>query len=233
MGPIKDISGQRFGRLIAVSKSHQNSKGEWYWLCICTCGLTKSVLGGKLRSGRTQSCGCLHADRMAEIKTTHGHTSKKNGNHPTGIYQIWSSMLKRCNNQNATNYARYGGRGISVCKQWHSFEFFLKDMGDRPFDGAQIDRIDNNGNYKPGNCRWVTPKENNRNTRRNKSIDTPSGKMPLFAAEEISGIPASVIRNRIYELKWPTERLFDPITPIGGDRRSKMFADKLTASWEK
>lgn len=113
-----------------------------------------------LQQGNTGSCGCKRDERLKELNTTHGMSDTK-------VYNVWLSMRRRCSDPNTNNYHNYGGRGISVCERWQKFENFYEDMGDAP-PGKQIDRIDNNGNYEPENCKWSTPSENMQNTRRTK-----------------------------------------------------------------
>lgn len=159
--------GKRFGRLVA-KKRQTGSR----WLCRCDCGNEVSVFTGKLNSGHTQSCGCLHIDRAIAANTIHGQGSSKTGRiSPT--YKSWQQMKRRCYNPNHDAYSYYGGRGITVCERWrNSFEAFLEDMGDRP-DGMTIDRIDTDGNYEPDNCRWATHSEQMRNRRNNAIQETP------------------------------------------------------------
>ena len=116
-------------------------------------------------------------------------------------------MVKRCNNKNASNYERYGGRGIKVCNEWLSFENFLLHMGERPSIKHELDRIDNNGNYEPSNCRWVTASENSRNRRSCCLIDTPSGKMTITEAANIAGIGYAKMKRRVNS-GWPIDRIF-------------------------
>jgi hypothetical protein len=158
---IASLVGLKVGRLLVVSKAGlRGSRREW--LCRCDCGVEKLIVTSHLTSKTTPtlSCGCIHRERvtgaahravMLANVITHGRSK-------TPTYTSWADMIQRCTNPKREKYPRYGGRGITVCERWlNSFENFLADMGERP-DGTTIDRLNNDGNYDPTNCRWATPR---------------------------------------------------------------------------
>lgn len=124
----------------------------------------------------------------------------------TRIYRIWSHMLSRCNNPKVPEYNRYGGRGISVCKQWHNFADFYSDMSQGYSEELEIDRINNDGNYEPGNCRWATPKQNCRNRRSNRYFTINGVKRTLAEWIEHSSVRSSNVRQRFYVRGWSIEK---------------------------
>lgn len=159
MGKFIDITGKRFGRLTVISRSHVNQNKFIVWECKCDCGNTTYVVAHQMKHGKVQSCGCLNQEKRLERITTHGFSKLP-------IYKVWKSMKSRCYNRSDKRYSRYGGRGIVVCVEWIiSAESFVRWAIVNGYKkGLTIDRIDNNGNYSPDNCRFVTVAKNNRNS---------------------------------------------------------------------
>ena len=155
MGNKIDLIGKVFGRLVVIKEDHiRGNRNKIKWICNCTCGKQVSVIGESLRNRSTKSCGCLQKEVISRQKTTHNLSG-----HP--LNYIWRSMKQRCSNPNNKSYKNYGERGITVCDRWlESFENFYNDVIGSYKKGLQIDRIDNNGNYEPSNCRWVTLQQN-------------------------------------------------------------------------
>jgi len=190
MAKVVDITGQQFGRLTVLERSFPNGAGRnTRWKCRCACGAITIVYKCALTSGDTKSCGCLQKE--INIKRSLKHGDAKRNNRIAKEYNIWRAMKDRCLNENNHAFHIYGGRGIKICDRWlNSYENFLEDMGRCP-DGHSIDRIDNNGNYEPGNCRWATPKEQCCNTNRNIWIEAKGLKMILTDWARYFGIHPS------------------------------------------
>jgi hypothetical protein len=152
-----DLIGRRFSSLVVIEQA-PNLGDRVHWFCQCDCGQLLSVRGSALREGNTKSCGCGKEGKPP----THGY-ARRGKHHPS--YGAWCAMRRRCEKTYAHNYEYYGGRGIKVCDRWQSFENFLADMGERP-EGLTLDRINNEGDYEPSNCKWSTQSEQMLNSRR-------------------------------------------------------------------
>lgn len=211
--------GERYGRLTVISEDRSYKNGKGYVIvksvCQCDCGVIKSVQNGALRKGITKSCGCLHreasANRLREMHTTHGATGTK-------TFRIWLAMRQRCRDPNTKNYSRYGGRGIRVCERWEtSFEAFLEDMGERP-EGLTIDRVDNDGNYEPGNCRWATQKEQGSNTGKRLHIIIDGEDLNLGQAAQRIGKQASYLSGLVKRWGMTHQEIVDHFRSIDAIR---------------
>ncbi len=156
--PLREI-GKIYNKLTVV-EFIGSPRGNQIYRCKCECGNEKISKGIAIRLGTSRQCKSCSYNQLSKSK-------KKHDMRHTRIYRIWTGMLSRCNNEKEISYKNYGARGIKVCERWFKFENFLEDMGECPI-GYQIDRTNNDGNYEPGNCKWVTPKENANNTRRSK-----------------------------------------------------------------
>lgn len=187
----RDLTGARFGRWRVASFDSFRCNNNYYF-CVCDCGTRRSVSSSTIKRGRSKSCGCLRSElnRKRTCGITHGMTKTKE-------YRAWRAMRNRCENTNQRAYHRYGGRGISVCKKWDRFEAFFADMGKAPSARHSIDRINNDGNYEPGNCRWALPKQQSRNTSTVgfATIDGVTKSLPEWCEE--FGTKASNIPKRI------------------------------------
>lgn len=159
-GKADEMLGKKVGKWTVLYVSGRSFKSFKY-MCVCECGVHKEVHGPHLRQNKTSMCRDCSNRIKSKNNCIHGYSG-------SSTYKIWSQILQRCNNPKTPHYNRYGGRGISVCERWKDFKAFLNDMGERP-PNMDIDRIDNDGNYEPSNCRWISHKENCRNTSRKKT----------------------------------------------------------------
>jgi hypothetical protein len=207
------IADQQFGCLTTIASAYHDSR--LWWLCRCKCGASKEVRDQHLRSGAVRSCGCMK-------------NRPKHSMIGTPEYNAWVAMKNRCRHPRCKGYPNYGGRGIRFCDRWaNDFVAFFADMGPRPSSLHSLERIDSNGHYEPGNCRWATRGEQNRN-RRNNVIITAWGRQQVVTdwAREV-GIDPKVITKRI-EAGWPAE---DALTRSTDDRwASRRFRQQITNS---
>lgn len=184
---MKNLSGQKFGKWTVLGATDERKHGQVTWHCRCECGNEKVLVGRVLTLGKSKSCGCYRE----EVKTTHGM-------YQTPIHRVWSNMIQRCHNSENTQYHNYGAIGIKVCDRWrNSFEAFYQDVGDVPFKGAQLDRVNNDLGYSPNNVRWVTREENLNNTRRNRLVEYDGETLTLMQWHRKTGIPYATLRQRL------------------------------------
>jgi len=197
---FQDITGMKFGRLTV--KKYEGVRGvKTYWACECECGQIVSIRANSLKTGNTLSCGCYKKERDGR-NIGHKRNNLKD-------YYVWTSMKQRCNNSKCKAYKYYGGRGIRVCERWDkSFADFLSDMGKRPI-GMSIERINNDGNYEPNNCRWATQVEQANNTRKNILFSYKGKMVSLSELAAISGISRHKIYSRIHISKWSVEKAIE------------------------
>lgn len=159
---IKNLTGKRFNRFTVLS-FHGMRNNSSLWTCQCDCGNIKNILGYTLTNSTSKSCGCLHKEVAA--------SRKKHGKCFSREYNIWVGMKQRCYNPLSSGFKDYGGRGVRVCDEWkHDFNVFISDMGLPPSHTHQLDRINNNLDYSPSNCKWSTRKQQMRNTSRNRLV---------------------------------------------------------------
>lgn len=198
MGKFKDISGQKFGRLTAIRHSHMKNHYS-YWFCRCDCGNFKYIKLDGLTGGQVKSCGCSRKGQNV-----------KHGKSKTKLYKVWSNIKDRCHNKNNKAYPNYGGRGIAVCSEWRNDykSFYDWSIANGYIEGLTIDRIDNNGNYEPSNCRWTTDKQQSRNKRSNRNYIINGETRCLMDWCNIYGIRYSMVNKRIHR-GWSIERALE------------------------
>lgn len=205
---VKDIRGEKFGKL-TVREFHHSDGNKTYWVCDCDCGNTTVKNLHQVKYGRPSNCGCVPANhnrpKRNNVKTHHMTGTK--------LYSIWERIRSRCfcKNPSSRDYRDYAGRGITVCSEWESFENFHKWALDNGYkEGLSIDRIDNDGNYEPSNCRWVTMKDQVRNRRKTIWLTYNGEKKALSEWCEILGLNLKTCYGRLHNYGWtdPSEILF-------------------------
>lgn len=214
MGTFIDLKGKTFNRLTVLERA-ENRGHQTYWLCECTCKKKKIILGSEITNGGTKSCGCIRKELNIKTFSTHGYSDKER------LYVVWLRMRQRCSNKNNKRYKDWGGRGITVCPEWHNYLTFRtwayannykEELLPSGINKWSIDRIDNDKGYFPENCRWVTMKEQC-NNKRNNSIVTYNGETHKMTEwGEIYNINPKVLNQRINTYKWDIETAF--LTPL-------------------
>ncbi len=190
--------GRRFGRLVVIARAGTTGSGSPTFEARCDCGSITIVMGANLRNGNTVSCGCFMRSNSAargRLRVKHG-ACRRGQRHRE--YMIWAGMIQRCSNPDRQQFANYGGRGIRVCARWaHSFEAFLADMGPRPSLKHTLDRINNDGDYEPGNCRWATPQEQANNKRSSRLLTMNGETLSMMEWARRFGISYWTLRWRL------------------------------------
>lgn len=200
-----DLLGQRFDRWLVIAPAPSNSAGQTRWMCRCDCGTERAVYTLNLRRNLSPSCGCKRKDNNRARLTTHGQRHSR-------AYGIWSGMIQRCHTPTNSSFDRYGGRGIKVCDRWrYSFAAFLEDMG-QPAEGTSLDRVDNDGDYEPGNCRWATIAEQSSNRRDTRKIGYNGESLTLSEWSRRLGLHHMTISDRL-KRGWPLDRALAPKRP--------------------
>ena len=199
---MKDIIGKKFGLLTVKSFLGYKNRRPFY-LVVCDCGKEKEVCYWELVRGDTKSCGCLHKKLLSERAKTHGDSK-------TRLYKIWLGIKKRCLDKNSTTFMYYGGRGINLCDDWLDYSSFKKWSLENCYkENLSIDRIDNNGNYTPKNCRWVDKKEQANNRRTNHFLEYKGEKRSMMDWCRKLGLNYNKVRSRINSYHWTVEEAFE------------------------
>ena len=231
-GTFKDLTGKKFNKLTVIS-FHPREKDDTRaritrWNCVCDCGKQKVVAGIELTSGGTKSCGCIMVENIRKANSTHGLSGGPE-------YKTWLKMKERCLNKNAINYERYGGRGITVCERWMSFDNFFADMGKKPTPDHSIERKKNDAGYSPENCKWETRKVQCRNRRSSRILNVNGDEKTVAEWAEITGIGRSTIEHRI-KIGWPPARAISepatPFRPCSEEAKKKISATKKLKLYE-
>ena len=207
----KDISGMRFGRLVAIKYVGKDMQNLSMWLCICDCGNTATTRASSLKSGSTKSCGCLQKE-IAGLRTlTHGLS----GSHAycPRLYRIWKNMKQRCSNPKSCKYEIYGGNGVSVCDEWMEYEPFHKWAINHGYKkDLTLDRINGDGDYNPTNCRWATYSEQSLNTKQNRYLKYKDRSLTIKEWSDFVGIKYNTLRSRIFTYGWSIKKALE--TPV-------------------
>lgn len=203
-----DLTGKRFGKLFVIEIMRLEGKGEIFWKCVCDCGKETIVSGSNLKNGNTKSCGCIHSELLIKRNTSHGFSQNES------LYSVWRGIKSRCYCVNGVYYKNYGGRGIVVCDDWKNDYVMFRNwaLENGYVKGLSIDRIDNNGNYEPSNCKFSTRVEQANNTSKNRFILWEGKTQTIKQWSEEIGMKYTSLSQRINKCGWSIEKSFT--TPI-------------------
>ena len=198
-----DLANKRFGSLVVIGENGRDSWGAVLWRCTCDCGRNTIARGSHLIRGATRSCGCgVQISRKAP---------KKHGQSHSALFRRWMGMRNRCQNPNGSEYHNYGGRGIRICERWQNFSNFDTDMGQTFREDLEIERKDNDGNYEPANCIWISHRDQQRNKRTNHLVCIGGVSKTMVEWGEETGIKPNTILTRIRR-GWDESRLLREVT---------------------
>lgn len=197
------LAGEKYGRWTVRSLTRTHPRA---WLCQCDCGTEKVVAQASLRGGGSTSCGCYRDEKIREA------LCKEERRRDQPEWRVWHNMVRRCTDPNLSHYKHYGGRGIRVCERWNNYANFIADMGHRPTPTHSLDRIDNDGDYEPSNCRWATPEEQVRNRSDNVWVEFDGRRRKLIELCDKYGIKPRLVRDRMRKYGWPLEKALT--TPV-------------------
>ena len=198
-----DVIGKKFHRLTVLCRNGNSKNHSKQYLCRCDCGTEKTIIGIYLLDGRVKSCGCFNREATGNRHRTHNMTH-------TRLFSIWQNMNTRCSNEKCSEYHNYGGRGITVCEDWKNdfLSFYKWAVANGYDDSLSIDRIDNNRNYEPSNCRWATKKLQANNTRVNHLFTYEGETRTIAEWSELKNINYKKLWSRI-KRNWPEEKIFE------------------------
>lgn len=200
-GKNKIQAGEAFGRLTTIKEINRDKNKNIVWECICRCGNKTNVVATLLSQGHSKSCGCLVRENLSHLAYKHGMSKTK-------IYRVWAGIISRTSYKGDTNYQRYGGRGIKVCDRWRKYLNFFEDMGREYREGLQIERVNNDGNYEPSNCKWATRHDQSRNKRVTHFITFNKKTQSMRDWSEELKINYDTLRCRINDYGWAIEKAF-------------------------
>jgi hypothetical protein len=204
MPKLIDFTGQKFGRLTVLSRAPNMAPGKTFWRCLCDCGAHAVFRADQFGRTPNASCGCYNIELAKARLTTHGRSHLPE-------YRIWAGIKSRCTRPSSAAFHKYGAKGVTVCDRWLTFANFFEDMGPRPSPQHTIDRIDGSKGYEPGNCRWATPTQQQRNLKNNVRITHDGRSLTAGEWSQVVGLKEKTIYSRV-SLGWtPEDALTKPL----------------------